>query len=217
MIAYTILTDYCEDLVLRTIRILASITAIFAPYTMALSTFAFDPPKESYKAIYDTTFTGKVASQTCMAWNGKDVGVFRAVVNGEKLRIVSDFKNNKAIIFMDAHKIARPLPLDVEYIELFDMESYKKRSTKGLGTKTVNGHPCHGYLYMDHGVSREVWIGDDCKVVVLLKNPDESGNVLSLKSFEKSPPDSEFVTAIPADYETYIKKPSQEKEDTKSK
>lgn len=216
MIAYTILTDYCEDLVLRTIRILASITAILAPYTMALTALAFDPPKESYKAIYDTNSSGKVASQTCMAWNGKDVGVLRAVVKGENFRIVSDFKNNKAIIFMDAHKIARPLPLDVEYIELFDMESYKKRSTKDLGTKTVNGHPCHGYLYMDHGVSREVWIGVDCKVVVLLKNPDE-GNLLSLKSFEKSPPDSEFVTAIPADYETYIKKPSQETEDTNSK
>ncbi len=202
---------------MRTIRILASITAILAPYTMALPTFAFEPPKESYKAIYDTTSAGKVASQTCMAWNGKDVGVVLAVINGEKMRIVSDFKNNKAILFMDAHKIASPMPLDVEYIELFDMESYKKRSTKALGTKTVNGHPCHGYLYADHGVSREVWIGDDCKVVVTLKNPDESGNALTLKSFEKSPPDSEFVTAIPADYETYIKKPSPEKKDTQSK
>ena len=132
MIAYTILTDYCEDLVLRTIRILASITAIFAPYTMALSTFAFDLPKNLTKRFMTLLSTGKVASQTCMAWNGKDVGVFRAVVNGEKLRIVSDFKNNKAILFMDAHKIARPMALDVEYIELFDMESYKKRSTKDL-------------------------------------------------------------------------------------
>jgi len=52
MIAYTIPTDQCEVFVLKTLQILASLTAFVAPYVMALPSLAFEPPKETYIAKY---------------------------------------------------------------------------------------------------------------------------------------------------------------------
>lgn len=129
-------------------RISASLAIILAPYVVAAGAFAFDPPKQAYKAVYDMPFVKETKAQMIIAWNGKDVGVTHAPRNGENLRIVSDFKNHKAIFFMDAHKIAKPVPLDPEYIEMYDIEGYKKKATKNLGSKTINGQKCHGYIYI---------------------------------------------------------------------
>lgn len=73
-------------------------------------------------------------AQMIIAWNGKDIGVTHAVRNGENLRIVSDFKNHRAILFMDAHKIASPVPLSAEFTEIYDVQTYKNKATKTLAT-----------------------------------------------------------------------------------
>lgn len=198
-------------------RISASLAIILAPYIVAVSAIAFDPPKQAYKAVYDMPSAKEAKAQMIIAWNGKDIGVTHAVRNGEKLRIVSDFKNHRAILFMDAHKIASPVPLSAEFTEIYDVQTYKNKATKTLGSKTINGQKCHGYIFVDHATTREVWIGDDCKVLVVSKYPGAEKNNLTLKSFDKSPADSEFNATIPADYETYIPKSTKTNEKTPNK
>ncbi|MCW5821639.1 MAG: DUF2092 domain-containing protein [Cyanobacteria bacterium TGS_CYA1] len=189
---------------MKTLQILPFLISFLAPYMMAKAVLAFDPPKHAYKATYDTVSANGVKSQISMAWNGKDIGVSRMTIDGQNLRVVSDFKNNKAILFLDEHKVAHQIPLDVEYVEFYDMDAYKKRATKNLGTKRIDGHNCQGYVFTDHGVSREVWIGDECKVVVVMKRPGADSNNLTLKTFDKAPPASEFTAEIPANYDVSV-------------
>ena len=56
------------------------------------------------------------------------------------------------------------LPANGGYVA--DEASVKQLGGKSLGSKTINGHPCHGFEYTTGGVKTQTWIGDDCRIVV---------------------------------------------------
>lgn len=180
----------------KTSLILASVTAMVAPYLMAPAALAFDYPKEVYLVTYEVvTPTGKTELQ--QASNGKGMVTMKVKDAKSTYRYFADYKIDVYTTMMDSTKTARKEKLDKKTAETFNHIYFKKNAQKELGAKVVGGHPCHGYMYSAGGETGEVWIGDDCKILVF---GDSGKTITTLKKLDTNPPASEFNSEIPSNY-----------------
>jgi hypothetical protein len=155
-----------------------------------------------YQASYqETSSVGGKAVRT-YATDGKGHG--RSEItrdSGRKDVSLLDLPNHRITILRGDSKTAISMPLrdnDVGMLAQFGSEM--RAGGKPLGSKVIDGHPCHGRHYDLGETSEDLWTGDDIGVRVFSKVQSKFGTTEShLRSFSTQAPDPK-VFAIPADY-----------------
>lgn len=187
----------------RSIKFLLA-SLIMAPLVISSSASASDLPKDCFLATYELE-TPKGKGESTYGSNGKGIFVWGSKEPGEEHRYFADFNNNLVTNLFVSTKTATKQKIDPNTLETIKvMDGYKKAATKDLGSKTLIGHPCHGYLYeiKSSRESGEAWIAEDLDILISSTNENGAGykTKLTLKNLDKSPPESAFDSAIPSDY-----------------
>jgi hypothetical protein len=165
---------------------------------MAPAAMAGNYPSQSFDAQYDVTNAqGKTAMR--MACDGKGHFLTQTEAAGQKYVTLVDYLKNTSTTLIPQGKMAMQSKLPANGGYIADDSSIKAAGGKLIGTKVVNGHPCHGYEYSKSGVKSQVWIGDDCHISVQ-STTEGSGikTVMNLKSVSGAPSADSFN--IPAGY-----------------
>ena len=83
-----------------------------------------------------------------------------------------------------------------------DDAKVKALGGKSLGTKVIDGHPCHGYQYGRDGATIEVWTADDLHIAVdTITNSSNGKEVSHLGKYVPTAPSADMFD-VPAGYKT---------------
>jgi hypothetical protein len=173
---------------------LALAAALYAaPYALAANY-----PTQAFDATYQViNATGKTDMR--MASDGKGHFLAETTAAGQKYGTIIDYLNQTSNFLISQGKMAMKskLPPNAGYVA--DESSVKQMNGKLIGSKTINGHPCHGYEYITSGAKTQTWVGDDCKIVVESTTNSSAGkSVMDLKSIAGNP--SAGLFKVPAGY-----------------
>lgn len=175
-----------------------SVLAVVAVLCAAPCAMASNYPTEVFDATYDIA-TGGVKTGMRMASDGKGHFFTETTAAGQKYGTIIDYLNQTSTSLVPQGKMAMKSKLPPNGGFVADENSVKQMNGKSLGSKTINGHPCHGYEYKASGADTQTWIGDDCKIVVQSTTNSSAGkSVMDLKSVAKNVPADIFK--IPAGY-----------------
>jgi hypothetical protein len=160
---------------------------------------AADYPKIAYDAKYSMK-SPQGASEMRMASDGAGKLLTATKMGGMSSTSIVDYTNMTSTTLIDANKMAMVNKLPATQKYMGDADAIKKNGGKDLGSKTVAGHPCHGWEYTNGGAKSECWIGNDVKVMVQSTTTTPQGKtVMTLTSFKAgAPAASDFK--IPAGY-----------------
>jgi hypothetical protein len=155
-------------------------------------------PTEVFDANYELT-NGGVKTQMRMASDGKGHFFTETTTAGQRYGTIVDYLNSTSTSLIPQGKMAMKTKLPPSGGYVADENSVKQMNGKSLGSKTINGHPCHGYEYKQAGTDTQTWVGDDCKIVVESTTNSAAGkSVMDLKSIAKNVPADLFK--VPAGY-----------------
>jgi len=175
-----------------------SLAMLAGLFCLTPAAMAANYPTESFDATYQVT-TGATKTQMRMASDGKGHMMTETTAAGQKYGSILDYINNTSTSLIPQGKMAMKTKLPKGGGYVGDESSVKQLGGKSLGTKVVNGHPCHGFEYTTAGAKTETWIGDDCKCVVQSTTNSTAGkSVMELKSVAGKPSDDLFK--VPAGY-----------------
>lgn len=188
---------------MKAVQTLVLLSLVIAPYTMAQKALAFDFPKEAYVAKYDVTFPPDGKMEMVMGSDGKGMTFIKTTEGNKVTRDYFDYKTTTKTTFDDTRKQALISKMYEEDANFFDQDRYKRKGSKELGSKTVAGHQCHGFVFEQGGKSADVWIANDCKVMVSTETSGQDAKtIILLKELNKEPNSKEFKIEIPSDYQT---------------
>ncbi|PZM78831.1 MAG: hypothetical protein DKT66_23310 [Candidatus Melainabacteria bacterium] len=86
---------------------------------------------------------------------------------GKKSITILDFKNKTLTQLVERDKMAfRSKMDDGSSILVYDDNYAKAKEAKSLGSKIIDGHPCHGWKSSRGALYKEIWIGDDTRYLV---------------------------------------------------
>ena len=164
-----------------------------APYAMAANY-----PVQVYDATYVVSnAAGKTDMR--MASDGKGHFLTQTTTGGQQYGTIVDYLNNTTISLIPQGKMAMKSKLSPNGGYVADEASVKQIGGKSLGSKTINGHPCHGFEYTTGDAKTQTWIGDDCKILVQsITNSSGGKSVTDLKTIAGRPSDDLFK--VPAGY-----------------
>jgi hypothetical protein len=173
--------------------------AIAIASLVAAPAIAADYPKIAYDAKY-TMKSPQGSSEMRMASDGAGKLLTATKMAGMSSTSIVDYTNMTSTTLIDANKMAMVNKLPATQKYMGDADAIKKNGGKDLGTKTIAGHPCHGWEYTTDGAKSECWIGDDIKTMVQSTSTTKQGKtVMTLTSFKAgAPAASDFK--IPAGY-----------------
>ncbi|MDX2108190.1 MAG: DUF4412 domain-containing protein [Candidatus Melainabacteria bacterium] len=180
-------------------------TLALTPLSIAQPVTAADYPKKIFLATFETE-SPKGKGEGSFGSNGKGIVRMSSKDADTSFRYFIDYNSDLYTTIMDSTKSATTKKLDEaqKTASLSFMDSYKKIATKDLGSKVIDGHPCHGYKFKDSSTSEsgEAWIAEDYNVIVRSETTNRVGYLTKskLKKIDTNPPESEFNTTIPADY-----------------
>jgi hypothetical protein len=176
----------------KSVMIFASML-IGTPYAMAA-----EFPTQVYDATYQTSSAqGKTATR--MASDGKGHFLTQTSAGGQKYTTIIDYINGTSTSLIPQGKMAMKTKLPPNGGFVADESSAKKLGGKLIGSKVVNGHPCHGYEYNSEGAKTQTWIGDDCKIMVQSTTDTANGKTtMTLVSIGGAPSAEAFK--VPSDY-----------------
>lgn len=196
---------------MKTSLILASVTAMVAPYLMAPAALAFQGPTDAYLAEYEIV-SPKGKFYMNIASDGKGMAVMKTNNEGREVYTFSDY-NAGVITKVDVtHKAALKNKMTASDESNYKMDVIRKAASKELGSKVVEGHPCKGYEQKNGDNTGQIWIGDDCNLIVLSEATESTGKTtLTLKKNTDKPDPSLFIIEIPKDYQLYDENKIQEK------
>lgn len=162
-------------------------------------TSAHDGPKSSFEATYASAGPAG-ASTVRMISDGKGHMRTETSTNGNKFVSIMDYPAKQAITLIEAQKMAMRVPLKPAQ-DVHDAQSAKKSKARPLGSKVVNGHPCHGWEYsVQTGGKVEVWTGDDINYLVKSETTVPQGKMtMDLKSWKPATPGADQFK-VPAGY-----------------
>lgn len=155
-----------------------------------------------YQASYEETSNVGGKAVRTYATDGKGHGRNEVTRDsGRKDISLLDLPNHKITILRGDSKSAISMPLRNDDVAMLAQFGSDMRSGgKPLGSKVIDGHPCHGMHYDLGETSEDLWTGDDIGVRVYSKVQSKFGTTEShLRSFSAQAPDPK-VFAIPADY-----------------
>ncbi len=183
-----------------------SALAVIALNVMASAVNAFDHPKESYIATYNVS-SPKVNAEMILGSDGKGIALMKMNDSNTKVREFSDYAANIKTTFDDSRKLALKAKMTEKDGEAYDMDRFKRNAIKEIGDKIIDGHPCKGYIYQYNGYTGEVWVGEDCKLLVYSEVVTKDGKTsVTLKKIDQKPTAEEFKYEIPADYKVISEK-----------
>jgi hypothetical protein len=143
-----------------------------------LSALAAEYPP-AYDAVYEQTNAGqKMTSKITSDGKGKVKTVSDSP--GGKVETSIDYPGMMTTTVMHGQHMWMKQPLTEPYKD----ENAMKKDAKSLGTKTINGHPCHGYETKTANTVSQTWMGDDCHAMVHFES--DTGvvkSVTDLKSY----------------------------------
>jgi hypothetical protein len=162
------------------------------------SAFADNYSKVAFDAVYNQS-SAAGTNQVHMICDGQ--GHMRTDTNmgGQKMTSIMDYPGHVCYSIMEAQKMVVKAPLKAQ-ADVHDMESAKAANAKSLGTKVINGHPCHGFEYDAAGGKSIGWIGDD--INYLVKSESNYGGQktsMELVSFKKTAPSADQFK-VPSNY-----------------
>lgn len=155
------------------------------------------------KKAFDATYDMQSAA-------GK--GTLRMVNDGQgRMRNDMNLTSGKTTTIIDApgkvmysiseaqHMVVK-MPYKDTSVNITDEQSAKAANAKSLGTKVIDGHPCHGWQTSMNDATTESWTGDDigCVVLSTTKAPSYSTSMKLTKYSAAKPAASEF--SVPAGY-----------------
>jgi len=176
----------------------ALLLALAGSFTVGQA-FAADAYPPAYEATYEMTIPGIGLSTSHQMSDGKGHVRIESVTRGTKTVSIQDYPNKVQITIMEAQRMYMKGPMKIEN-SITDEQSAKKANAKSLGTKTVSGHPCHGWESKTGTATCQSWIGDDIHNLVRSETTMPSGKVvMELKSYSAKAPTGN-LTAVPPDY-----------------
>jgi hypothetical protein len=173
--------------------VIVAVSMCIAPWAMAAKY-----PTETFDATYVVTTNG-VKTDMRMASDGKGHFFTQTSANGQKYGTIVDYLNGTSTSLIPQGKMAMRTKLPPNGAYVAETDRVKEKNGKSLGSKTVNGHPCHGYEYTNSGAKTETWIGDDCKIVVQsVTHASGTDSTMDLKTIAGKPSGDLFE--VPAGY-----------------
>lgn len=126
------------------------------------------PPERPYSAVYQTLADPSSPVQTHIMSDGKGHTRSESTVAGQQYVSIMDSTKKECVSLNMQSKTATKVNFDSS--AYYD-PNYAK-SQKPLGSKVVDGHPCHGWQMITGGTQTQTWIGDDigCTVLVTSNN-----------------------------------------------
>jgi len=123
--------------------------------------------------------------------------------DGGKMINITDFPGNTAYMLMSTNKMAMRIPLDPRQQHMIaDETAVQKHNGTPIGTKVIDGHPCHGWKFTAEGSTTETWVGDDIHYPVESITTSTSGiTKMRLRSYSSAAPSARLFE-IPIDYNT---------------
>jgi YD repeat-containing protein len=188
---------------LSTLTLSASLIALTCSSTIStISACAGDVP--SYvKKPYDVTMTSTTpAGPNTIRTSCDGKGHLRSEVDtqGQKTISLIDYPAMTVTSLIVAQKMMIKMPMPAQEDPITDAESAKKAHAKDLGSKVMNGHPCHGYETKKDDTTTQTWVGDDIHYLVHseLTTP-KMKCVTDLKSYSDKAPEASLFD-VPAGY-----------------
>lgn len=169
-------------------------TALAADFAQAQ-----EGPKTSFEATY--TSIGPAGPSTVrIISDGHGHTRTETTTNGSKYVSINDFNSKSCVTLIDQQKMAMKTPLKSAQ-DVHDAETARKCKARSIGTKVINGHPCHGWECTADGGKIEVWTGDDINYMVKSESSTAQGKVtMDLKSWSPNPTIREDHFKVPAGY-----------------
>lgn len=163
------------------------------------ATAATKYPTEVFDAKYVLTTGAGGKTDMRMASDGKGHFLTQTTTGGQQYGTIVDYLNQTSVSLIPQGKIAMKTKLPATGGYVADESSVKQMNGKSLGTKIINGHPCHGYEYVTGTAKTQTWIGDDCKIVVQSVTQSSAGkSTMELKTIAGKPTADLFE--VPAGY-----------------
>jgi hypothetical protein len=156
------------------------------------------------RQVYDATYTSTTAKtgKTTIRYASDGKGHLRQEehVAGQTIISLINYVDHKVTTLMEINHMAISMPFKPTAPKMEDQDFAKNANFKSIGTKVVDGHPCHGYASSKDGATSEVWIGDDIQHMVKseVKSPQGDGT-MELVSYSADPPAADLFT-VPQGY-----------------
>lgn len=153
-------------------------------------------PIKSFKAIYECTSTGSATNKQTWQSNGK--GKVRITTDKSVGATIVDFDKDTVVTLLPQTKTASEAKLDTPWIS---HASEEQMQSTDLGTKDVDGHPCHGWQVKANGNDAEYWLGEDtgCYVRVTVRKADHLATTMKLVDYSVGPQDPSGFQ-VPTDF-----------------
>lgn len=181
---------------MRTHRLSILMLALACSATAAL---AQDYPTGTFDTTMDIT-SPEGSHNMRMASDGK--GRIRVEIDSPQGNIINiaDYPGQTAYMVITAQEMAMKVPLDAKKMHIVPDEGMVKRQNPtAIGTKVIDGHPCHGYQYTADGTVTEAWIGDDIHYPVETTSKGPSGvTKMHLRNYSAATPAAQLFQ-VPAD------------------
>ena len=181
------------------IAVLAAAIAgsIIAAYAASPSSY----PTKAFDATYERSNSAGV-SQYRMCTDGKGHMRTETELPGQSRKevVIFDYPRSQMLMLLDQQKLVMKMPLTGDANLPADEVKIKALGGVSLGTKVIDGHPCHGWKYASAGKSVQTWTADDLGCMIASATYTSGDReVLHLLTFTPSaPPPDTFKT--PADY-----------------
>jgi hypothetical protein len=143
---------------------------LFGTLLITANSFASGMPQKAFQAVYEETGPGgkSVRTYSCDGHGHGKSEVLRPT--GRRDIVIIDEPSKKITMLMGDSPTPTTIPLgdnDLSAIAAFGQEV--KAGGKPLGTKVIDGHPCHGFHYVIGGMQEDLWTGDDIGMRVYSK------------------------------------------------
>jgi hypothetical protein len=154
-------------------------------------------------ATFDTTMnvsSPEGSHDMRMVSDGK--GRIRIEIDSPEGKIINiaDYPGQNAYMVITSQKMAMKVPLDAKKMHMVPDEGMiQRRNPTSIGTKVIDGHPCHGYRYTADGAVTEAWIGDDIHYPVETTSKGPEGvSRMHLRTYSAAAPAAQLFQ-VPAD------------------
>jgi hypothetical protein len=186
---------------LSTCALSASVLALTCSSTLStLTAVALDVP-DYVKKPYDVTMVSKTpAGESTIRTLCDGKGHLRSDVEsqGQKSISMMDYPGSTVTSLIVAQKMMIKMPMQKQDDPIVDAEAAKKAHAKDLGTKVMNGHPCHGWETQKDDTVTQTWVGDDIHYLVHSEvTTPKMKCVTDLKSYSTKAPDAMMFDVPP--------------------
>lgn len=187
------------DVMKKSIALIFCICCAFS----TTATNAAEYPLKPYDATYDrASALGRSTYRMCTDGKGHMRIDTTTPGSDRKMIMIMDYPKKESIMLLEQQKLAMVMPLQSDSTTQAPIDETKMKSLGGrsLGTKVIDGHPCHGYEFDKNGIKQQSWTGDDTGCMVYSETVQPNGKeVMRLAKYAAASPAAEAF-AVPTGY-----------------